>query len=124
MKPIPALPLACLLSFWLNSPAWSADATQIEQGRQVFMHWCASCHAPGDRGVPGTLALKAKYKGTDIPAVLEQRRDLSLDFLKYFVRNGASIMPFFRKTEVSDADLSAMAAYLSQSANQTIKDQP
>jgi mono/diheme cytochrome c family protein len=31
------------------------------------------------------------------------------------VRRGVSIMPFFRKTEISDADLQALAAYLAQS---------
>jgi hypothetical protein len=28
------------------------------------------------------------------------------------VRNGISVMPFFRKTEVSDADLEALARYV------------
>ncbi len=31
-----------------------------------------------------------------------------------FVRNGVSIMPPFRKTEISDADLAALAAYLAR----------
>jgi len=30
------------------------------------------------------------------------------------VRRGVSIMPFFRKTEVSDADLAAITAYLTR----------
>jgi mono/diheme cytochrome c family protein len=30
------------------------------------------------------------------------------------VRNGVYVMPFFRKTEISDAELEALAAYLSQ----------
>jgi mono/diheme cytochrome c family protein len=29
-----------------------------------------------------------------------------------FVRSGVSVMPPFRKTEISDADLAALAAYL------------
>ena len=33
---------------------------------------------------------------------------------KFFVRKGVSIMPFFRKTEVTDADLDALAAYLAR----------
>jgi hypothetical protein len=28
------------------------------------------------------------------------------------VRDGISVMPFFRKTEISDADLDALTAYL------------
>jgi hypothetical protein len=30
------------------------------------------------------------------------------------VRNGITIMPFFRKTEVSDSDLDALIAYLTR----------
>jgi mono/diheme cytochrome c family protein len=38
--------------------------------------------------------------------------------VKTFVRNGVSIMPFFRKTEISDADLDAIAAYLTRNNQQ------
>jgi hypothetical protein len=31
-----------------------------------------------------------------------------------FVRRGVATMPFYRKTEVSDADLAALAAYLTR----------
>ncbi len=89
--------------------ASAADPSQV-QGRQVFDKWCAPCHAAGDAH-PGTVALQAKYKGS-LPAPLEERTDLTGDTVKYFVRNGVSIMPFFRKTEVSDTDLDALARYL------------
>lgn len=65
--------------------------------------------------LPGAQALAAKYKGTK-PAFLDQRTDLSPGVVKYFVRNGVSVMPFFRKTMVSDADLDALAAYLSRNS--------
>jgi mono/diheme cytochrome c family protein len=95
--------------------AAAADRPPSEQpspelGKQVFQKWCAPCHAPGD-GHPGTVALEAKYKGA-LPAPLEQRTDLTADTVKYFVRNGVSIMPFFRKTEISDAELDALGRYL------------
>jgi mono/diheme cytochrome c family protein len=32
--------------------------------------------------------------------------------VRYYVRNGVSVMAHFRKTEISDADLDALAAYL------------
>lgn len=82
------------------------------QGKQVFDRWCSACHAPGVRS-PGTTALAAKY-GKDQPAALEQRRDLSPDIVKYFVRHGVSIMPSFRKTEISDGELAALADYLAR----------
>ncbi|MBM7061037.1 c-type cytochrome [Pseudomonas sp. UL073] len=82
------------------------------RGKEVFQQWCAACHAPGIRH-PGTLALEAKYKGA-VPAALEERKDLAPQFITYFVRNGVSIMPFFRKTEVSDQDLEALTRYLTE----------
>jgi mono/diheme cytochrome c family protein len=90
-----------------------AADTVAQQGKKVFDRWCAACHAAGD-AYPGTLALHAKYKG-EMPPALEQRTDLNPDFVKFFVRNGVSVMPFFRKTEISDAELAALAAYLSRS---------
>jgi mono/diheme cytochrome c family protein len=34
------------------------------------------------------------------------------ELTRSFVRTGVSVMPPFRKTEISDADLEALAAYL------------
>jgi mono/diheme cytochrome c family protein len=61
--------------------------------------------------MPGTQALQAKYNGS-LPAVLTQRTDLTPELISFYVRNGISVMPFFRKTEVSDADLEALARYV------------
>lgn len=61
--------------------------------------------------MPGTAALAAKYSG-QVPAALEERSDLTPDVVKFFVRHGVSIMPPFRKTEITDAELDALANYL------------
>lgn len=95
--------------FGLAAVAQSGD---VERGRQVYMAWCTHCHAAGP-GHPGTQALQAKYNG-DIPAVLTDREDLSPEVVATFVRQGISVMAPFRKTEVSDADLAALSAYLVQ----------
>ena len=63
--------------------------------------------------MPGTVALQTKYKGAK-PGLLSERTDLIPPVTKSFVRKGVSIMPFFRKTEISDADLDALAAYLAR----------
>jgi mono/diheme cytochrome c family protein len=55
--------------------------------------------------------LQAKYKGR-LPALLEKRSDLTAQQVKFYVRHGVSVMPPFRKTEISDADLTALATYL------------
>jgi mono/diheme cytochrome c family protein len=81
-----------------------------DRGRAVFTYWCAPCHAAGP-GHPGTQSLEVKYGGS-IPAVIEDRADLTPDMVKLFVRQGVSSMPPFRKTEIGDADLDALAAYL------------
>lgn len=89
-------------------------------GRVIFEHQCAPCHGagPGDDGVPmlpGTAALERRYQGA-LPAVLELRDDLDAEMLRLFVRNGIGAMPSFRKAELSDADIDAVAAYLSATA--------
>ena len=94
------------------SAAMAADPPSAERGHEVFQKWCAPCHASGP-GHPGTTALEALYKGAK-PAALEERTDLTPDVVKYFVRTGVSVMPFFRKTEISDQDLEALAAYLAR----------
>lgn len=85
-------------------------------GKQVFDRWCASCHADSVRA-PGTIALAAKY-GKDMPAALELRDNLTPEVVQMFVRNGVSIMPRFRKTEISDAELAELGRYLSGSPAQ------
>ena len=90
--------------------AGGAHAQDAARGNAVFQDWCAPCHAPGPRH-PGTQALEQLYKGAK-PAALEQRTDLEPELTRAFVRTGVSVMPPFRKTEISDADLEALAAYL------------
>lgn len=80
-------------------------------GAQVYSRWCAPCHARGP-GHPGTQSLEVKYRGKNMPAALEDRTDLSPPVTAYFVRNGVALMPQFRKTEISDAELRDLAAYL------------
>ncbi len=98
----------------------SAAPALIERGKLVFQHNCTACHGmgPGDDGspqLPGTARLDAKYKG-ELPGPLERRSDLTADTLRFFIRNGSGPMPMFRKTEVSEADIVALGAYLKNSA--------
>jgi len=95
--------------------AWTATPVSGEgqpRGYVQFQDYCAACHGEG-QDKPGTLALGAKYKGAE-PAMLEKRTDLTPQLIKLYVRNGITVMPFFRKTEISDADLGAIAAYLTR----------
>jgi len=82
------------------------------RGYVEYQKFCSACHGEGV-GRPGTLALQAKYKGA-VPALLDKRTDLTPEFVKMTVRNGVTVMPFFRKTEISDVDLNAITAYLTR----------
>ena len=99
---------------WTRPVPHSAPAPEPARaaGRKTFDKWCSDCH--GTAAGPGSLALQRKYKGA-LPAVLEQRSDLRPDYVKLVVRHGVSFMPSFRKTEISDADLALVTAYLAPS---------
>ena len=86
------------------------DDAQIERGHKVYDKWCFPCHGTGS-GKPGTDSLRQRGQN---PAVLEERTDLTAPMIKTFVRHGVLFMPMFRKTEISDADLDAIAAYLTR----------
>ena len=98
-----------------SGQAPAVDKARIDQGRVVYQYWCATCHSSGP-GMPGTAALAAKYKGRQpaVAAVLEDRTDLTPASVRFFVRQGVSVMAPFRKTEISDAELDALAAYLTR----------
>ena len=81
-------------------------------GRAVYTKWCAPCHDPGVIH-PGTNALTVKYQGVKSGVLLEWK-DLPPEMVRHLVRNGISVMPQFRKTEISDADLDALAKFLSR----------
>ena len=57
------------------------------------------------------MALERKYQG-QLPAILNQRTDLSADYVSQVVRHGVSFMPSFRKTEISNTELAQLGAYL------------
>jgi len=99
-----------LLAAACGTAAATADEPATDRGRQVYDKWCAPCHGAGE-GKPGTIAAGAIYKGSK-PAVLTERRDLTPAVIKTAVRTGVYVMPRFRKTEVTDAELEAIVAYL------------
>ena len=115
-----ALGLAASALTQVPVPAWNrttaADqktGSLIQRGAAVFNNWCSACHSKDARNAPGTRSLQFKYQGK-VPAALEDRRDLTAEAVKLFVRQGVATMPFYRKTEIGDAELDALAAYLSQ----------
>ena len=115
-RPLPGLSstvLGGLLLTALAAPVALAQDTPPALGKQVFDEWCGICHGPpnGASG-GGTETLAALYRGTEVPAQLEHRTDLTVDLVKTLTRAGRNTMPNFRKTEISDPELEALAAYL------------
>jgi mono/diheme cytochrome c family protein len=103
-----------------DPPRAKAAVPEIGKGKMVFDQWCLGCHArmggpSGPFGFPpaGTNRLQQRYQGA-VPAALEDRDDLKPDLIKTVVRQGMPIMPPLRKTEVTDAELDAVIAYLTQ----------
>lgn len=110
-----------LLGLLLNT-AFAQDAESLARGKTKFQHSCEPCHGRGvgDDGrqmLPGTDALRIKYNGS-LPPALEDRRDLTAEVLTTYVRKGSWSMPPFRKTELTDAEIVDVAAYLAQSWQQ------
>jgi (+)-pinoresinol hydroxylase len=95
---------------WL--PASIAMRPNDSRGYVLFQQACSVCHGAGP-AKPGTRALRAKYQGKE-PALLEERRDLAADYVRVTIRHGVSVMPPFRKTELSDDDVNAIVDYLTR----------
>ena len=95
----------------IAAPALAQD---VQRGEKVFEQWCIACHGAGEM-YPGTQALAMLHEG-NLPAALAERDDLDGDYVEYIVRNGLSVMPFFRMTEIDQTQMADLKAYLSRNA--------
>lgn len=117
----------CLAAF-VQSVSWAQpDGVTAEHGAAVYEAWCVACHAPvpEDSALApraGVQQLQLKYDGSLSPYIT-QRPDLAnADVLRTFLRNGSGSMPPFRRTEITDEDIAALAAYFRvTSANQATR---
>ena len=114
----PRLPMVCLLLSSLVSTFATAAAPEAEsltpkqqEGKQLFGATCIYCHNP--RGY-ATERLKAR-NGED-RSVLAQRTDLDAAYIRTVVRNGLISMPAYTPTDLSEAQIQAIAAYLTRNA--------
>jgi (+)-pinoresinol hydroxylase len=102
-----------ILTLALHASVASADepslTPQQQQGKRLYDHLCVYCHSPG---VWGTNRLSKRMDKEH--AVLENRTDLSAGAIQTIVRTGIGSMPPLRKSELSDTDVSAIAAYLTR----------
>jgi mono/diheme cytochrome c family protein len=104
--------------------ACAQDPALVAQGAAAFRHTCAPCHAagPGNDGAkvnPAVAALQLKYQGRE-PALIEHRTDLPYPALKAIVRDGTGAMAPFRPSEITDAQIAAVAAYIADTARRWV----
>ncbi|HUI61806.1 MAG TPA: cytochrome c [Steroidobacteraceae bacterium] len=99
------------VALFLALSACGSAAADPAPGKAVFDRFCAACHAPGP-GHAGTERL-AQARGAS-KAALEQRTDLTPDYIRLVVRNGLVEMPPWRLTEIDDAQLTQLVQYLTR----------
>jgi mono/diheme cytochrome c family protein len=97
------------------------DDDLVQRGKDVYDHYCSQCHdrntVPGSDMLAGPQALSVKYEGRLSPYI-DEREDLAdVEALSGYIRNGAVSMPPFRKTEVSDDEIIAIAAYIAENSS-------
>jgi (+)-pinoresinol hydroxylase len=105
MKRIALTTLTALLV--LTMPAIGSEST----GKEAFDRHCVQCHGPGNEAT-GTLQL-ARTRGKE-KALLTERHDLRPPYIQYVVRHGLKAMPAFLPSDLTDAQLEALADYLTR----------
>lgn len=103
-------PAMAVLACAIASPVAMLSASDAQRSaEQIYATRCAYCH---DAGGWGTRAL-AKRMPED-QALLLQRSDLPAAYTKYVVRRGLRSMPAFNPSELTDAELDALADWLEE----------
>jgi mono/diheme cytochrome c family protein len=94
--------LLCLL--------FASTAAHAADGKSLFEHHCGKCHDPGGTGTQ----MLTKRLGKE-QALLENRKGLTIELVRNAVRYGILSMPRITRVEVPDAELEAIARYLTTS---------
>jgi mono/diheme cytochrome c family protein len=102
---------ALLLGFALPAqsarpPGGSAAAIGAD-GHALFLEHCGICHLQGGTG---TFMLGRRLGKQH--ALLADRTDLQIAYVKAIVRNGLNSMPALTRVEITDQELDAVAEYL------------
>lgn len=92
--------------------ALSAQATAAEElsGKALFTTRCGMCHQTNGMGV----SILSRRPGDTSKGLLEQRDNLSAEFVYTVARSGTGNMPRISRGEVSDEELRLIALYLSR----------
>lgn len=112
-----AILMAAMIAFGVGRPRVAqskADesAQKVEEGNKLFHARCGYCHLAGGTG---TIMLGRRL-GKD-RALLENRTDLSAEYVKRITRVGINGMPPHTRIEVPDGELHLIAIYLTRPAS-------
>jgi len=103
--PLPFAAAALLLPAATAALAGQSATKPVPNGKALFTEKCAMCHGPNGMGT-GLLDRRVK------PALLEERTDLTADYVIQAARTGIGNMPAIPRGEASDAQIKAIADYL------------
>ena len=85
------------------------DRSYKSPAEHLFVEKCGMCH----RGMGMGTVILARRMDPKI-AMLEQRNDLTQDYVTSAARNGIGNMPRMQRGEVSDQQLAVIAGYLAK----------
>ena len=81
-------------------------------GAALFSNICGACHLVGGMGTNMLTRQRVMLGESPENGLLANRKDLTRTYVKIVVRRGRMAMPSLTRTEVTDAELDAIAAYL------------
>jgi mono/diheme cytochrome c family protein len=101
--------VALLLAGRLTIAQSAPDGSPVDRGHTLFAGSCAYCHS--QKGF--ATGLLAKRLGPQ-NSLLEARTDLTPVLIHTVVRHGINGMPWYRRSELSDAELDDIVSYLTR----------
>jgi mono/diheme cytochrome c family protein len=90
--------------------ATSLRAADKPDGKALFKERCGMCH----QTIGMAVSLLARRPGDTSKGLLEERTNLSAQFVITAARAGIGNMPRIARGEVSDGEMAAIATYLSR----------
>ena len=91
-----------------------AQVTGGLDGKALFDLYCIACHGAGPEH-PGTMRLQERFSEAQAP--LLNRDNLPPEYVKLVVREGFKLMPPFRPSEISDAQLDLLTGFITGEDN-------
>lgn len=101
-----------IAAVWLLAAGLSATASAADDpsGKALYSARCGMCHQTNGMGV----SILSRRPGDASKGLLEQRDNLSAEFVYTVARSGTGNMPRISRGEVSDEQLRLIALYLSR----------